>query len=221
METTIYLVRHCEAIGNVKRVCHGITDTEITPKGYEQLECLKKRFQVIPLDAVYSSHLKRAIITADYMKNNPNIPHYIDERLVEINCGEWEDIPWADLPGIWPEQSDNWSFHPERFVAPNGESMEQLYNRMKDSILEIANKHKGQTIGIASHGTAVRNALCFAHGWKIDRLSDVQWCDNTAVTKFVIDDSNVKLIYENDCNHLSDSLSTIANQNWWKTGAFE
>ena len=29
------------------------------------------------------------------------------------------------------------------------------------------------------------------------------------------------VIYENDSSHLSEELSTIANQNWWKTGAFE
>ena len=40
MTTRIYLVRHCEAEGNVYRRIHGVTDSRVTPKGRLQIAAL-------------------------------------------------------------------------------------------------------------------------------------------------------------------------------------
>lgn len=58
--TKIYIVRHCEAMGNIKRLFQGSSDFDITEFGAEQLEYLKIRFKNIPLDKVYTSPLIRA-----------------------------------------------------------------------------------------------------------------------------------------------------------------
>ena len=45
--TYIYLVRHCEAMGNHKRLFQGSTDSDVSEIGFKQLEYLKKRFKSI------------------------------------------------------------------------------------------------------------------------------------------------------------------------------
>ena len=50
--TNIYMVRHCEAMGNVKRLFQGSTDLDISETGEKQLEYLKRRFEEIKLDRV-------------------------------------------------------------------------------------------------------------------------------------------------------------------------
>lgn len=62
--TTVYLIRHAEAEGNLYRIAHGQYDGLITDRGYQQLRVLKKRFDGVPIDAVYSSDLFRARTTA-------------------------------------------------------------------------------------------------------------------------------------------------------------
>ena len=64
MSTTIYLVRHAEAEGNLGRRCHGHYDSMLTQRGLEQAEVVGKRFADTYLDAVYSSDLWRARFTA-------------------------------------------------------------------------------------------------------------------------------------------------------------
>ena len=51
--TRLYLIRHCEALGNAKRLFQGSTDLDISEMGAKQLEYLKERFSKIPLDCVY------------------------------------------------------------------------------------------------------------------------------------------------------------------------
>ena len=58
------MVRHCEALGNVKRLFQGSTDLDISETGEKQLEYLKRRFEEIKLDRVYTSPLIRAYKTA-------------------------------------------------------------------------------------------------------------------------------------------------------------
>ena len=41
--TTVYLIRHAEAEGNLYRRCHGHYDSTITDNGYSQIAALAKR----------------------------------------------------------------------------------------------------------------------------------------------------------------------------------
>ena len=55
MAATVYIIRHAEAEGNIYRRCHGLYDSLLTPRAYQQLPCLAKRFENVPLAAVYAS----------------------------------------------------------------------------------------------------------------------------------------------------------------------
>ena len=50
--TRIYIVRHCEAIGNIKHLFQGTTDLDITELGEKQLVRLEERVKDIHLDRV-------------------------------------------------------------------------------------------------------------------------------------------------------------------------
>ena len=62
--TTIYLIRHAEAEGNVFRRFHGQYDGLLTPRGLQQAKCLEKRFENIAIDACFSSDLTRTCLTS-------------------------------------------------------------------------------------------------------------------------------------------------------------
>ena len=57
--TKMYIIRHCEAMGNVLRVFQGSSDLDISELGKVQLKYLEERFNAIPLDRIYSSPLKQ------------------------------------------------------------------------------------------------------------------------------------------------------------------
>ncbi len=219
MVTTIYLVRHCEARGNIDREFHGSFDSDITEGGKEQLRRLSERFRDIPIDALYSSPLKRAHLTAQAINRHHGLPIAFDDRLKELCGGLWERNLWAELPTLFPESSEAWGNRPHEFEAPEGETMRELYNRMREALCDIAAANEGKTIAVASHGCAIRNALCWALTGDITRLSDIPWCDNTAVSVFRFEDGDVTVPLYNDSSHLDAETSTLEKQNWWRKGA--
>ena len=50
--TTLYLIRHAEAEGNLYRRIHGQYNSLITDNGYRQIQALQERFADVPIDAV-------------------------------------------------------------------------------------------------------------------------------------------------------------------------
>lgn len=214
--TTIYLVRHCEAMGNINRIFQGHTDEEISDNGRLQLEKLAERFRDIHLDVLYSSPLKRAYRTAEAVNRYHHLPIHTDERLIEINGGHWEEKPWEALPELYPDEWEAWSCRPWSFAPQNGEPMRAVYARMTEVLSAIAEDHPGETVGVASHGCAIRNALCWASGRPIEQLLEIPWCDNTAVSVLEFEDGRPSIRLANDNGHLDDALSTLNKQSWWR-----
>ena len=55
--TTIYLIRHAEAEGNLYRRIHGWYDALVTENGLRQIQALEERLQGEQFDAVWSSYM--------------------------------------------------------------------------------------------------------------------------------------------------------------------
>lgn len=215
MSTRIYCVRHAEAMGNVNEFFQGRTDTDISPKGEKQLARLAERFKDIDFDIIYSSPLKRTRATAAAVNKYHTAEVIIDDRLIEINGGVWEGVKWADIPTLYPEEHKLWTDKMEDFRIKDGEAMTEVYERMSRAVDEIAAKNPGKKVVVVSHGCALRNYLCYANGDSIDKLAEVGWSDNTAVSCVEYDDNgHRKLIFKNDSSHLPEELSTLRTSKW-------
>lgn len=213
----IYLVRHAEAMGNVLEFFQGRTDTDISEKGMLQLERLAERFKDIPIEAVYSSPLKRAYATAEAVNKYHGFEIHKTDDIIEINGGKWENTKWADLPKLFPDEYSLWTKAINRFHAPGGESTQEVYDRMKAAMRDIAAKNSGRTIAVVSHGMAIKAYLNFADGRKWENYSDPGWSDNTAVSLIEYDDDLIPhIIFKNDSTHLDAGLSTLAVSQWCK-----
>lgn len=211
----IYLVRHAEAMGNVQEFFQGRIDTEISEKGRKQLECLAERFKDIKIEALYSSPLKRAVSTAEAVNRYHGLPMKFNDEIIEINGGRWEGEKWAELPVLFPEEHSTWNNAINKFQAPDGENTQQVYDRMKKAMREIAAENNGRTIAVVSHGMAIKAYLNHAEGREWCNYADPGWSDNTAVSLIEYSDELVpSIIFKNDCTHLTDDLSTLAVSKW-------
>lgn len=216
--TRMILVRHCEAHGNTTSVFQGHTDSDISGNGSDQLALLGLRCRSLPIEAIYTSPLKRARLTAEAINQYHHLPIQIEPGLIEINGGAWEGKSWLEeLPKQYPEQFHNWNANPCEFCPEGGETMREVYNRIWEAITKIVKENQGKTVCIASHGCAIRNFLCRALHKPIEELKDVEWCDNTGISIVDFDDQlNSQVISMNDASHLTPELSVFTKQKWWK-----
>ena len=154
--TTIYLIRHAEAEGNVYRRLHGQYNSMITPNGKKQIAALQKRFENVHIDAVYASDLRRTCTTAEAVYLPKNLPLHKEPRFRELHCGVWENHPFGWLDHSDPERNRAFSHDPQHWAVEGSERFETYTGRFLSALDEVARRHDGQTVAIFSHGMVLR-----------------------------------------------------------------
>lgn len=207
--TKIYLVRHCEAIGNFKKLFQGTTDLDITELGQKQLDFLTKRFEDIHLDCVYSSPLIRTQKTAKAVIGAKGLTPIIHKGLIELDGGILEGKPFLEPSFANPQIKYTWFNEPHNFVAEGGEHMRDAYERIWNAIAEIVKENPNKTVACATHGGVIRCLMSRLYYGDITRLKDVPISSNTAVSLIEFDENlNHKIIFNNDAGHLPDDMIT-------------
>ncbi len=214
--TKIYLIRHAEAEGNLYRRIQGQYDALITPNGYRQIAALRQRFENIQIDAVYSSDLFRTMTTATAIYETKNLPLHTDPQLREVNMGDWEDHTWGEVGVTDSENLLLFMDASPLWQAPNGESYQQLGDRMMTAIHRIAQNHPNETIAIFSHGCAIRQAVLSIQNTPSDHWGELLHGENTAVTTLSYDEGKLNLVEYANSDHITPDISTLGRQTWWK-----
>lgn len=216
--TTLYLIRHAEAEGNLYRRIHGQYNSLITDNGYRQIQALRERFAEVPIDAVYSSDLFRTMTTAQAIYVPKGLPLHTRADLRELSMGQWEDRSWAGVDRQDHAMMQLFSQTSPDFRAPGGESFPEVRRRGAAAILDIAAHRPNQTVAVFAHGTFIRNTVAEFLGIGPEEMKKMGHSDNTAVTLLEIEDGKVNVVYMDDNSHLTPEISTLAQQHWWKTG---
>ncbi len=216
MVTTLYLIRHCEAEGNITEIFQGRIDCDITQKGERQLDCLAERCKEIPFDIIYSSPLKRALKTAQAANRFHNAPIIPDSAFAEIDGGEMDGHKWSELPSLFPLTYPAWENDLPNFKSEEGESMRQVYERMSKGAMRVVKENKGKIIAIASHGCALKNLCCFLRGLPLEQIESCPWLDNTAISCYTFnDDFEPTEVFINDYSHIKKDPALAPHKMWW------
>ena len=200
--TTIYLIRHAEAEGNLYRIAQGQYNSLLTDRGARQVAALEQRFADIHVDAVYSSDLYRTCATAAAIYKPKGLELHRRTDLREICVGVWEQRTWGDIARADPEQMENFSLHPERWKVAGGESPAAVLRRVRAAVEDIARKNEGRTVAVFSHGYAIRLLLAFLQGYTLEQLAATPVGDNTAVSKLEVRDGKLEVVFRDDNSHL-------------------
>lgn len=201
--TEIYLIRHTQAEGNLYRMMQGHWDGDITPLGREQIRALAERFRDVPVDAVYSSDLKRARLTAAAVTETHGLPLQTVPALREINVGPWETLFFANVFHDYPQEAAYFIRDPDRWQVEGAETFAQVTDRAWPALTEIARRHEGQTVAVVSHGVTIRCLLSKITGVPLNETERLPIGGNTAVSRLLWEDGRMTADYINDVSHLS------------------
>ena len=214
--TTIYLIRHAEADGNLYRRAHGWYDSVITDRGYRQIAALAKRFASTRFDAVYSSDRRRTMTTALSVYKTHGLPLVTTPRVREIGIGVWEDHPWAELERTDGEQLERFNTDAAHWHVAGGEHLPDVRERMIGALREIAEAHPNGTAAVFSHGMAIRLTVGTLQGLSLHEIDGTGHAENTAVSRLEYENGAFRVAYRDDASHLENGLQTLKRQAWLK-----
>jgi broad specificity phosphatase PhoE len=114
-----------------------------------------------PVTAIYTSPSRRALESASVRAiDGPAVT--VDERLREIDFGEFEGLTYDDIAKQFPEQYEVWMTRPTDVLFPGGESFGGMSARVLEAIDDIRRRHRGKTVVTVSHGGVNRIVLAAA-----------------------------------------------------------
>ena len=209
--TKIIMVRHGQSMANKESRFAGHSDFDLSELGREQAklaaEYLVSREKP---DAIYSSDLSRAHNTAAPFAKAYGLPINDTEGLREIFAGSWEGMLMTDIAERYTEDLRVWREDFSNARCTDGESVAELYARVVKFVCELAKKHDGECILLATHATPIRAIECYSKGWGAERMADVHFVRNAALNIFEYNpkDNSIIGIETNIIEHLSESMVT-------------
>ncbi|MBQ3292631.1 MAG: histidine phosphatase family protein [Mogibacterium sp.] len=164
----IYIVRHGETPANSLGYMQGQSNDPINENGRALAVITGQGLKGVTFDECISSPLIRAKETAEILlreSGNENVPISIDERLMEINLGDWERKKFR--PGereVDEEQIRIFFTDPFNFEKrPGGESIREVCDRTQEFLKELLARDDDKTYLITTHGFALRGMLNFLY----------------------------------------------------------
>ncbi len=166
MFTRLHLIRHGQTDWNAQGRWQGQAPHApgLNDIGMAQARATAEKLIGQHFDVFYCSDLLRARQTADIVAEVVKLPIHIDNRLREINQGDWEGLTNDIIAPRWPYEWEWRNRDPLNMQRPNGESVAMVAARLKIAADDLATRHIGQDVLIVSHGLALATLICHANG---------------------------------------------------------
>ncbi|MCS7277371.1 MAG: histidine phosphatase family protein [Aquificaceae bacterium] len=156
----LYLIRHAESEWNPIGRYQGLLDPDLSERGKEQARRLGEYFKDIDIHAIYSSPLKRTMNTALEIARHKGLEVLPEKRVIEIDHGVWSGLLVDEVKELYAEQFRQWLEEPHNVRFEKGESLEEVYNRVKEFLEYVKEKHWGQAVAVVSHTVPMRAMYC-------------------------------------------------------------
>jgi probable phosphomutase (TIGR03848 family) len=164
--TTFLLIRHATNSWIGRALAGRRPGVHLNDEGRNQAQRLVQRLRDVPVDAVYSSPLERALETAEPLASARGLAVHQRPRLIEIGFGDWTGREIASL-----EEDAHWKrFNNFRSGTriPAGELMTEVQTRVVDELEELRRNHPDGTVALFSHADVIKCAVTFYCGAPLD-----------------------------------------------------
>jgi len=160
----LLLVRHGITEFNRDRRFMGHSDVELSAAGYRQVERLRDRLVNEQIDAVYSSDLRRAFVTAEVISLGHKLEIATCPELREIDYGKVEGLTFEEIKHLYPEVAESVANFSPQLKFPDGESFEGFAARTSAFLDKLEKCPASKTTLIVSHSGPLRVLVCHLLG---------------------------------------------------------
>lgn len=199
--TTILLIRHGQTSWNAAGRWQGHTDVPLNEVGREQARLLAGRLASWPLEALYSSDLKRAAETAAIVGDALGLDPVQEPVWRERHGGVFQGLTGEEIAEEHPEA---WAALQRGFVAPpGGESSEALHERATAAFEQLLEQHRGEVVAVVSHGGTMRTLIAHVLQLPPGRDPRISVRGNTGITVIEKEEGRPPILVRlNDTGHL-------------------
>lgn len=193
--TRLLLVRHANTDANGKRLAGRSEGIALNEEGRVQAQWLAARLAVLPVSAIYSSPLQRAMETAEAIATLVGRDVEPREEFLEIEFGEWTGLDFNALSR--DARFERFNRFRSSADVPGGESMLQVQARMIDGLSRVRARHRHDRVVVVSHGDLIRAAIAYYAGIPLDLMQRIE-VSTGSLSEIELDDDHVRIVRINE-----------------------
>ena len=189
---TLLLIRHGENDYLKKSKIPGrLPGIHLNMRGRQQAAELAWTLSSLPIKALYSSPLERAVETAEPLSQSLGLEIQLRPDLTDTDVGAWEGRSWKVLgrTRLWKVIQET----PSQFQFPGGETFVQTQVRIVRTLDAIARAHTDELIAVVFHADPIKMAVAHYLGLPLDNFQQLT-AHTGSVTILKMDGSFVKLL---------------------------
>jgi probable phosphomutase (TIGR03848 family) len=189
----LLLIRHGENdYTKTHKLAGRLPKVHLNENGRKQAQALGEALKGVPVKAIYSSPLERAMETAAPIADNLGLTIQREKGLLETDVGDWQG---RSLKRLYLYK--HWKVvqrAPSRAQFPNGETLHDCQNRVVKTIDSILTKHKPKDIiACVFHADPIKLAVAHYIGLPLDQFQRLG-CDTGSLTALAIGDMGAILL---------------------------
>jgi 2,3-bisphosphoglycerate-dependent phosphoglycerate mutase len=204
--TTLVLVRHGETAWNVEGRIQGHLDMPLNEIGLAQAASVGRRLGAESFDAIYSSDLIRAYLTASPVVADPENDIIRDRRLRERHLGVLQGLTGDEAVARQPAAWKAFKSRTADLPLAGGESLGEFSRRVVDFVEDVRGRHAGRRVLIVTHGGVLDAAYRHATGMALSAIRDFP-IYNASVNVMSHDGGRWKIESWGDVSHLPQELA--------------
>ena len=189
----LLLIRHGEnEFVKTGKMAGQLPDVHLNERGRKQAAELAEALKQVPLKAIYSSSLERAVETAEPIAEGRKLEIQLRPQLMDNDIGKWQGRTLKQLSRL-----KKWKIvqqAPSRFTFPEGESFLETQTRIASTLDEIAASHKPKdVVAVVFHADPIKLAVAHYLGMPLDYFQRLG-CDTASVTVLYVSETGAHLI---------------------------
>ena len=197
--TKFLLIRHALTDGVGKRLSGRTNGVMLNEEGCAQAQHLALRLAGLPITAVYTSPLERAIETATPIATLLNLRPIIHHDFIEMDFGEWTNIAIEEARK--QDKFQRFNLFRSYMRIPGGESMPEAQLRMIKALEQLGLQHKNETIAVVSHGDLIKAAVAHFAGIHLDMFRRIE-ISPASISIIEIYEETARIMVVNDTGQL-------------------
>jgi probable phosphomutase (TIGR03848 family) len=197
--TKFLLIRHALTDSVGKRLSGRTPGVPLNAEGQAQAQQLAIRLADMPIAAIYSSPLARAVQTAAPIAAQHDLETSISEDFLELDFGNWTNCTFQELHDQPQFQRFN-SFRSSTRI-PGGELMLEAQARAVAGLGKLCAQHPGQTVAIVSHADILKAAVAYYAGIHLDLFQRLE-ISPASVSVLEIFEETARILLLNDTGTL-------------------
>ena len=209
-----YLVRHAQTLWNGENRLQGHSDLELNAVGRQQAERVGSFLKTCrsvsePIRALYTSHLKRSLQTAQAIAHHVGLAPTVEPALSEIGLGTWEGLTPEEIDARFDGAYQRWRRCPSEVTIPGGEPIDRFRRRVHEAFHRMTSRaDEGGATVIVSHGGVIATWLAEWLGVDYDQVLRRVMLDNGSVSAVECRAHPPHILWVNAIQHLTPDVLT-------------